>query len=116
MIGVEVLAIEEVAVEFAFNWLALFICFGAVFTVFALFGIFMSMRFDDWKQILIGIIVGTIMGGIFGAIFGFGLETPTGFENQYKVIISDEVSMNDFLARYEIIDQEGKIYTVREKG
>jgi Na+/melibiose symporter-like transporter len=34
---------------------------------------------------------------------------------RYKVTISDEVSMNDFLERYEIVDQEGKIYTVRER-
>lgn len=115
MTGVEILATQEVAVEFAYNWLAFFICFGAIFTVFILFGIFMSIRFDDWKQILVGIIIGTIMGGVFGVACGFGLEIPTEFENRYKVIISDEVSMNDFLDKYEIIDQEGRIYTVREK-
>lgn len=39
---------------------------------------------------------------------------PKEYETRYKVIISDEVSMNDFTTRYKIIDQEGKIYTVRE--
>lgn len=34
---------------------------------------------------------------------------------EYKVIINDSVSMNEFLDKYEILDQEGKIYTVREK-
>ena len=34
---------------------------------------------------------------------------------EYKVTIEDSVSMNEFLDKYEIIDQEGKIYTVKEK-
>lgn len=34
---------------------------------------------------------------------------------EYKVTIDDSVSMNEFLNKYEIINQEGKIYTVKEK-
>lgn len=34
---------------------------------------------------------------------------------KYKVTINDSVSMNEFLDKYEIIDQEGKIYTVKER-
>lgn len=34
---------------------------------------------------------------------------------EYKVIINDSVKMNDFVEYYEILDQEGKIYTVRER-
>lgn len=34
---------------------------------------------------------------------------------EYKVIIDDSVKMNDFLECYEILDREGKIYTVRER-
>ena len=114
MTGVEILAAQEVATAFTFNWIASFICFGAIFTIFILIGFAMSVCFDDWKQMIIGLIVGTLLGAVFGGIFGCGLKTPTKFENQYKVIISDEVSMNEFLERYEIIEQEGKIYTVRE--
>lgn len=35
---------------------------------------------------------------------------------EYKVIVSDEVSFTDFMEKYEIIDQEGQIYTVKERG
>lgn len=63
----------------------------------------------------------------FGALIGFFISLPIGmlpafaaspieYETRYKITISDEVSMNDFLERYEILDQEGKIYTVREVG
>lgn len=34
---------------------------------------------------------------------------------EYKVTIDDSVSMNEFLEKYEILDQEGKIYTVKER-
>lgn len=63
------------------------------------------------------IAYGTIIFMIIGVVAGIGFaknQMPAEYETQYKVTISDEVSMNDFLARYEIIDQEGKIYTVRE--
>lgn len=115
MTGVEILATNEVAVEFAFNWTAFFICFGAIFVIFVLCGIIISARLDDWKQLLIGVIAGTILGALFGSLFGSCLETPTEYETQYKVTISDSVPMNSFLNKYEIVDQEGKIYTVRER-
>ena len=34
---------------------------------------------------------------------------------EYKATIDDSVSMNEFLDRYEILDQEGKIYTIKER-
>lgn len=34
---------------------------------------------------------------------------------EYKVTIDDSVSMTEFMDKYEILDQEGKIYTVKEK-
>lgn len=33
---------------------------------------------------------------------------------KYQVTISDEVSLNDFMDKYEILDKDGKIYTVKE--
>ena len=35
---------------------------------------------------------------------------------QYKVIVSDEVSMNEFSNSYKIIQQDGKIYTIIERS
>ena len=34
---------------------------------------------------------------------------------QYKVTISDDVNFVEFTERYEVIEQDDKIYTIREK-
>lgn len=113
--GVEILAMEEVVVDSVFNWTALLIVFGIILAMYILIGFAISKKTDDWKNLKIGIIVGSILGVFFGAAMGFAFEIPVEFDNEYKVIISDEVSMNDFFEKYEIIDTEGKIYTVVER-
>lgn len=115
MTGVEILAMEEVAVEFAFNWTAFFITFGVFSIVLFLIGLAVYSATRDVKDMFVGIFLGVTFGGIFGALFGSITEIPIEHETQYKVIISDEVSMNEFVDRYEIIEQDGKIYTVAER-
>ena len=34
---------------------------------------------------------------------------------EYKVAISDSVSFNELYGKYEIVEQEGEIYTIRER-
>lgn len=117
MTGIEVLATQEVTTEFAFNWTAFWITFGVIFGIYVLVGIITSVCSDDWSNLLCGIIIGIIIGLFFGAMVGYkALHIPVAYETQYKVIISDEVPMNQFLEKYEIIDQEGKIFTVVERN
>jgi hypothetical protein len=35
---------------------------------------------------------------------------------EYQVTISDDVPMVEFNSKYEIVNQNGKIYTIKEKG
>lgn len=66
------------------------------------------------------------LGGICGFIFGIFLlififpltahTTDTIDYIEYKAIISDEVNFNEFNDKYEILGQEGKIYTIRERN
>jgi hypothetical protein len=68
------------------------------------------------KEIGLGIgagIIAFLLCAIFFGGFGIG-EYETG-EYELKVTIDDSVSMNEFLDKYEILDQEGKIYTVKER-
>ena len=113
MTGVEILATQEVATAFAFNWSYFWLAFAIVCGGGSVVGLVLTLVNED----SVGIIAGVIVGIIGGIIAGTGVAAnalPVEYETQYKVTISDEVSMNDFLAKYEIVDQEGKIYVVRE--
>ena len=35
---------------------------------------------------------------------------------EYKVTIDDSVNFNEFMERYEIVDQNGKLFTVKERA
>lgn len=116
MTGVEILATQEVATAFGMNWNALLITvalsgfFGAFLFCVCLIGLW-----NWWKRTLLGFGIGLVISLLAGGS-AFQNDMPLVYETQYKVIISDEVSMNDFLEHYEIVSQEGKIYTVRENN
>lgn len=114
MTGVDILAMEKVATVFGFSWDIFYIVF-AIVTVLVTLSVGFSTYVDigGWS-FLMGLIGGMIMGVVFGVISA-SEQAPPEYETQYKVTISDEVSMIDFLERYEIIEQEGKIFTVRER-
>lgn len=116
MNGVEILTSAQVVTEWTFNWTAFWIVFGIIFCICLIMGIW-DVVTDDCEWILIPFV--SILGVIFGTMLGVGVgvlfETPTAYETQYKITISDEVSMAEFLEYYEVIDQDGKIFTVREK-
>lgn len=117
MNGVEILASSEVVIDSAFNWQTFWIFFGGIFALSICLSIFLNL-FDDFglnNAMKIGVTVGLLFGIIVGIAAGSGDGTPLAYETRHKVIISDEVQMNDFLKKYEILDQEGKIYTVRER-
>lgn len=115
MTGVDILAIEEVAIAWDYNWTAFWITFAIALVCSAIIGITATVNSGDWSDFAACIIVGFFIGSFLSVLIGGFCETPTEYTNEYKVTISDEVSMNDFLTKYEIIDQEGKIYTVRER-
>lgn len=114
MTGVEILSIAEVAVAFGFSWVAFLLILVAFMASGALIG-WACDRHNFVNGWLIGLAIFSIFGLGLGAIVGFASSEPTAYETQYKVTVSDEVPMNEFLKRYEIIDQEGNIYTIQER-
>ena len=105
MTGVEILAMEEVITEYAFNLKAYLLCIFSVVSFCFIIGVIAG--FPD--TITYGMGVGAALGLLFGVLVGLipaWTTLPKEYETQYKVTISDEVSMNDFLSKYEIIDQE----------
>lgn len=116
MTGIEILAMEEVAVAFSFNWPAFWVITGLLAVAGFVFGLVVVEKYAyDWQLVPALVLAGIIGGLLIGGSIGFASGEPTAYETQYKVTVSDEVPMNEFFAQYEIIDQEGKIYIVRER-
>lgn len=66
----------------------------------------------------IPLILGITIIGAFIGLLGCLMtmhETDTINYVKHKVTVSDGVDFTEFMDKYEIIDQEGKIYTVKEK-
>ena len=61
----------------------------------------------------------TVLTIFFAISLFFGISiaafAPRKEETRYQVIIDDSVNFNEFNERYEIISQEGLIYTITEK-
>ena len=116
MSGVEILATEKVAIAWAnWNWKGFLLTVGLVLFVGIIVGILVGAS-DDWRLGVTIFLIVFITGSVsFGTLVGCTTGEPIEYETQYKVVIDDSVSMNDFIEKYEIIDQDGKIYTVREK-
>lgn len=116
MNGVEILNSVQVASELAFNWIWFWVGFGIIFGICMSIGIWcVATDMCEWQLIPSCLFLGIIFGSILGVTLGRGMSNPTSYETHYEVIIDDTVSMNEFMDRYEIVDQEGRIYTVREK-
>lgn len=116
MPGVEILTSNEVAVEWAFNWTGFWIVGIVTFVIVTAIGLYQWLSGNCSFGIVPAlIIIGLIAGGSFGSIIGTCLQRPVEYTTEYKVTISDDVSLNEFNEKYEIVGQDGKIYTIRER-
>ena len=77
----------------------------------------MSYGSFDFANAFLGMLV-TSLSGIFSGCAISILTAKTTNQIDYvkhTVIVSDEVNFNEFTEQYEIIEQKGRIYTVKEK-
>lgn len=116
MIGVEILAAEEVAIAWeSWNWEGFLLVVGLCFLVAVIVGILAGVTEDWGLGVMIFLMIFIAGGAFFGTLIGTTTGEPIEYETRYKVVIDDSISMNEFTEKYEIIDQDGKIYIVREK-
>ena len=110
MNGVEILSSEIIYNTILPEWcIALAFILGMAFIVATIFA------FIDGYDILGCICLVMVIASIIVACLGGTLSKTDISHIEYKVTIDDSVSMNEFLDKYEILDQEGKIYTVKER-
>ena len=109
MEDVEILSVGKIDVNPVFNWLAAII--GGV-----LIGLIPAL-YAGLSEESVGLFIVTFAfyAPFFGAICGFTIEKYTDTVPTYKVIISDTVSLNEFYDKYEVLEQDGKIYTIKER-
>ena len=113
MPGVEILDTTIYYVR-EFNIVALL----APIVVVGIIGFICCLQGGDFWDGLEGALLGAVVGLFVGVMLTLVTSKKTDQIDyiQYKVTISDEVNFNEFNDKYEIIDQQGKIYIVREKA
>ena len=110
--GVTVLSSETVMTSCAgINTIAYFLIGILVLSSFSLL---IGVMVDSFGLVLTGAIV----LGCFFILFLIGLQidamTQIPEYTKYEVIIDDSVSMSEFMDTYEILEQRGQIYVVKE--
>lgn len=114
MNGIEILNQYEVVASYTWSWSTFWCWFFPILVVIFLFGVGVGCIDGDP-------IGGGVAGGILGLVMSvaissiFALGSPETYTPVYQVIISEEVSLTEFYDKYDIIKQEGQIFTVKEK-
>lgn len=116
MNGVEILSVFDVITKNTYNWTAILISGGVAFGVCFVLGIIGSCKENDWSWCKILTIAGLVAGLIAVGVSMRITEEPIEYETRYKVTISDDVLYNEFIEKYDVIHQDGAIFTVVEKG
>ena len=112
--GVEVLSAYDTYIS-EFNLLSAFYGFIIVGTIGSIiYAANLDKINNETENIykVSSIILSSLFAGVLVGRFIFPSKTMI---QEYKVTVSDDVSLNEFIEKYEIIDIEGKIYTIREK-
>lgn len=78
------------------------------------------VSFDDfyWMDNIIGCIITLLIGCTIFVIVAFvgfkNIKEMTSYKT-YEVLCDDTVNINEFYAKYKVIDKKGLIYTVKER-
>lgn len=110
MEGIEILSVGEEIIRSGFNWTAA----AFVFAICCILGAltFIAERgVSPTSAVIITLMISVFFASLFGMMFMPKVDSiPT-----YKVTIEDSVNFNEFNEKYEIIEQDGKIYTIKER-
>ena len=109
MDGVIILNSYESLTNFGSILLMSILC--AWFLAAAIVALFALLKYgcDSWKEFAI-LVVCVVLFIVCGCLI-----PEDKYETHYQVTVDTSVSMNKFQDKYEIIEVEGKIYTIRER-
>ena len=113
---VKILAYSEITADYNFNWNTFWLSTTVILGLFITVGFIGGISSGGWSRYIVSVfIVWLVMPLLLGTLFGISECELTKYETRYKVTIYYDMLMNDFLEKYEIVSQDGKIYTVRER-
>lgn len=109
MEGLEILSVSD-AMPVGIGILLGFLCFVVI--ALSTYLLVDSIIRGSGGRIIISLVfigIGIFLSGVVASETFCPIPT-------YKVLVDDSVSMNEFYDKYEILNVEGKIYTIRPKG
>lgn len=110
MEGVTILSQDTTLIANGFS--PLYIIFISMFIIGL--GLMITSIINDWG---VAVVLSSFIVLIISAVMLILTPIITAVEvDTYKVIIDDSVSFTEFTNKYEIKDQEGKIFTVYERS
>ena len=119
MEGIQILNQFEVVTKTQFSWDSFWTgaIIGFLIALFAVIIALCTSDGGDWSVFFVAIgIFGIAAAVLTGLLWGRAVAaTPVAWETRYEVTISSEVSMAEFMDKYEILETRGSIYTIREK-
>lgn len=113
MSGVTILNTESVPVA-GFSFKHAIIVTVLIFVICIFIGAILAYM-DNNRELIPFFLLVAFATSIPLSIFT-GVLYSDNYETQYQVTIDETVSMSEFLDKYEIIDSNGDIYTIRIKG
>lgn len=90
---------------------------GCIFTIGVICGFLLVILFtifeSDWLlNIGVPILICAAGFGLITCLLASSITVPD--YSTYEVILDDSVSMNEFMNTYEVLEQRGQIYVVKE--
>ena len=110
--GVTILATETVEVIHPILDIIGWLCIPTIFIGLIIFAVGFSVDSITSGFTGLGIVILSFIIGTASAIAGLYITVPA--YQKYEVILDDSVSMNEFTNTYEVLEQRGQIYVVKE--
>lgn len=107
----EILNVGTATIDYLGGWSASVIIFLIFGIIFLITGLLISIWGYDSIAMLFW-VMGVIC--VFGAFYDYHTNNPVKVTT-YQVILDDDISYNEFVEKYKVIKQEGRIYTIYEK-
>lgn len=120
MNGVEIL--NEIPVYNIAEWVLATSVIILIAIPLALF-VYSIIRWEGFGYLVLNTICGFFVGLFITILFiVFTSEADIAYDKnsvqyyQYQVVVSDEVKFSEFMEKYEILEQNGDIYTIQERN